>query len=64
MCKIRDKALGKSTEEAYFCKKIATGIMTDRKNPIGIQTFSEIIRGGYAYVGKTYLVFDDFNASY
>ena len=30
--------------------------MTDRKYPIGIQTFSEIIRGGYVYVDKTDLV--------
>ena len=30
--------------------------MTDRKYPIGIQTFSEIIRGGYLYVDKTDLV--------
>ncbi len=28
-------------------------IMADRKYPIGIQTFSEIIRGGYVYVDKT-----------
>ena len=27
-----------------------------RKNPVGIQTFSEIIRGGYVYVDKTDLV--------
>ena len=27
-----------------------------RKYPIGIQTFSEIIRGGYVYVDKTDLV--------
>lgn len=27
--------------------------MTFKKHPIGIQTFSEIIRGGYAYVDKT-----------
>ena len=25
----------------------------ERRYPIGIQTFSEIIRGGYAYVDKT-----------
>ena len=30
--------------------------MTDRKYPVGIQTFSEIIRGGYLYVDKTDLV--------
>ena len=29
---------------------------TNRKYPIGIQTFSEIIRGGYVYVDKTDLV--------
>ena len=29
---------------------------TERKYPIGIQTFSEIIRGGYLYVDKTDLV--------
>ena len=29
---------------------------TERKYPIGIQTFSEIIRGGYVYVDKTDLV--------
>ena len=30
--------------------------MRQRKYPIGIQTFSEIIRGGYVYVDKTDLV--------
>ena len=30
--------------------------MTERKYPIGIQTFSEIIRGGYLYIDKTDLV--------
>ena len=30
--------------------------MTDRRYPIGIQTFSEIIRNGYVYVDKTDLV--------
>ncbi len=30
--------------------------MTERRFPIGIQTFSEIIRGGYVYVDKTDLV--------
>ena len=30
--------------------------MTPRRYPIGIQTFSEIIRGGYIYVDKTDLV--------
>ena len=30
--------------------------MRDRRYPIGIQTFSEIIRGGYVYVDKTDLV--------
>jgi len=30
--------------------------MTDRKYPIGIQTFSEIIQKGYVYVDKTDLV--------
>ena len=30
--------------------------MTPRRFPIGIQTFSEIIRGGYVYVDKTELV--------
>jgi len=29
---------------------------TERKYPIGIQTFSEIIRGGYLYVDKSDLV--------
>ena len=29
-----------------------------RKYPIGIQTFSEIIRGGYVYIDKTDLVWD------
>lgn len=28
-------------------------MMTERRYPIGIQTFSEIIRGGYLYVDKT-----------
>ena len=31
-------------------------MMTTRRYPIGIQTFSEIIRGGYVYVDKTDLV--------
>ena len=31
-------------------------MITDRKYPVGIQTFSEIIRGGYLYVDKTDLV--------
>lgn len=31
-------------------------MLTSRKYPIGIQTFSEIIRGGYVYVDKTDLV--------
>ena len=30
--------------------------MTERRYPIGIQTFSEIIRGGYVYVDKTDLM--------
>ena len=30
--------------------------MTARRYPVGIQTFSEIIRGGYVYVDKTDLV--------
>lgn len=30
--------------------------MTNRRYPVGIQTFSEIIRGGYVYVDKTDLV--------
>ena len=30
--------------------------MNDRKYPIGIQTFSEVIQGGYTYVDKTDLV--------
>ena len=30
--------------------------MTERKYPIGIQTFSEIIRNGYVYIDKTDLV--------
>ena len=31
-------------------------MMMTRKYPVGIQTFSEIIRGGYVYVDKTDLV--------
>jgi len=31
-------------------------MMTARKYPIGIQTFSEIIKGGYVYIDKTDLV--------
>ena len=31
-------------------------MMTGRRYPVGIQTFSEIIRGGYLYVDKTDLV--------
>ena len=34
---------------------------TNRKYPIGIQTFSEIIRGGYVYVDKTDLVWQMVN---
>ncbi len=30
--------------------------MSTRRYPVGIQTFSEIIRGGYLYVDKTELV--------
>lgn len=38
-------------------KQIAVKMMTNkRKYPIGIQTFSEIIKGGYVYVDKTDLV--------
>ena len=33
-------------------------MMSARKYPVGIQTFSEIIRGGYVYVDKTDLVYD------
>ena len=29
----------------------------ERRYPIGIQTFSEIIKGGYVYVDKTDLVY-------
>ena len=36
--------------------KIKKRMMTERKYPIGIQTFSEIIKGGYVYVDKTDLV--------
>lgn len=32
--------------------------MTERKYPVGIQTFSEIVRGGYLYIDKTDLVWD------
>ncbi|MCR5152614.1 MAG: AAA family ATPase [Prevotella sp.] len=31
-------------------------MVTQRKYPIGIQTFSEIIKGGYIYIDKTDLV--------
>ena len=31
--------------------------MTAKKYPIGIQTFSEIIRNGYVYVDKTDLAY-------
>ena len=30
--------------------------MQERKYPVGIQTFSEIIKGGYVYIDKTDLV--------
>lgn len=30
--------------------------MAERKYPVGIQTFLEVIRGGYVYVDKTDLV--------
>ena len=33
-----------------------TTMMTTRQYPIGIQTFSEMIRGRYVYVDKTDLV--------
>ena len=32
--------------------------MSERRYPVGIQTFSEIIRGGYLYVDKTDLVWE------
>lgn len=37
--------------------------MTDRKYPIGIQTFSRVIREGYVYVDKTDLVWQLSNYS-
>lgn len=37
--------------------------MAERKYPVGIQTFSEIVRGGYVYVDKTDLVWDLQNAA-
>ena len=48
--------LGSFAEKLYFCKRKGTVMMTTRRYPIGIQTFSEIIRGGYVYVDKTDLV--------
>jgi hypothetical protein len=33
-------------------------MVDERRYPIGIQTFSEIIRGGYVYVDKTDLVWN------
>ena len=43
-----------------FAKSIAMAVMEQqrRKYPVGIQTFSEIIKGGYIYVDKTDLVWD------
>ena len=35
---------------------MSIAMKTDCKYPIGIQTFSEIIKGGYVYVDKTDLV--------
>ncbi len=41
----------------YLCRKIEDSMVTRRrKYPIGIQTFSEIIRNNYVYVDKTDLV--------
>ena len=39
-----------------FADKKTSRTMTERKYPIGIQTFSRIIREGYLYVDKTDLV--------
>lgn len=38
-------------------------IMAERKYPVGIQTFSEIVRGGYVYIDKTDLVWRLQNAA-
>ena len=38
-----------------FAEKLAQ-FMEERRYPVGIQTFSEIIRGGYVYVDKTDLI--------
>ena len=39
-----------------FLPKLSSIMETERKYPIGIQTFERIIRGGYIYVDKTDLV--------
>ena len=45
-----------SLKSCVFASGTGTVMMMTRRYPIGIQTFSEIIRGGYVYVDKTDLV--------
>ena len=45
-----------SLNSCIFSCGTGTVMMMTRRYPIGIQTFSEIIRGGYVYVDKTDLV--------
>ena len=47
--------LGILRKNHYLCPKILHMLMT-RRYPIGIQTFSEMIREGYVYVDKTDLM--------
>ena len=47
--------LGVLRKNHYLCPKKLRMLMT-RRYPIGIQTFSEIIRESYVYVDKTDLV--------
>ena len=44
-------------ENHYLCSVFQSPIMARKKFPIGIQTFSEIIRENYVYVDKTSLVY-------
>ena len=47
---------GRNQKFHYLCRQNVTTMLLTRRYPIGIQTFSEMIRGGYLYVDKTDLV--------
>ena len=52
-----DKTLGGFNYSSYLCAKITEEMVTHRrKYPVGIQTFSEIVRKKMVYVDKTDLV--------